>query len=135
MNDEEPTLYKVPFRGGTLEVWSDTSPGRMAIIAQLSLADPRYDAFYRAAGVTLVDPHGRVVFPHGQKQQDRAEEAPEADQRPGDVPQEGPVAVRKPEGGDPTVAGDPGSGAAEGDASPGPEEATSGGDVFDLFGA
>lgn len=63
MSDEEPTLYKLPFRGGTLEVWSDTSPGKLAIIAQLSLADPRLDAFYMAAGVTLEDPNGRVVFP------------------------------------------------------------------------
>ena len=59
----EPKKWLLPFRGGTLSVWPDTDPGTLAIIAQLSLEDPRFDAFYKAAGVTLKDAEGRVVFP------------------------------------------------------------------------
>ena len=54
---------RVPFRGGTLEVWSTTSPGIMAIIAQLSLEDPKLDAFYKAAGTIVKDCDDNVVWP------------------------------------------------------------------------
>ena len=128
--DEEPTLYRLPFRGGTLEVWSDTPAGKLAIIAQLSLADPRLDRFYMAAGVTLKDPDGRVVFPDGTQQKD----PPEANPRAGEVPGEGPVALGQPESGDGPVAGGPGVSSPARDASPGPEETAEEGDVLDLFG-
>lgn len=58
---KEPTLRSLPFRGGTLKVWSDTDAGTLAVIAQIGLADPRLDAFYEAAGATLKAPDGTVV--------------------------------------------------------------------------
>lgn len=59
----ERRKWELPFRGGVISVWSDTDAGTLAVIAQLSLADPRYDAFYKAAEVTLKDTEGRIVFP------------------------------------------------------------------------
>jgi hypothetical protein len=66
---DEPKLWEVPFRGGTFKVWSDTDPGTLAVIAQIGLADPKLDAFYEAAGVTLKSPDGKVVFPPPRKNQ------------------------------------------------------------------
>jgi len=139
--EEEPTLFPLPFRGETLEVWSDTSPGQLAMIAHLSLADPRLDAFYRAAGVTLKDPEGKVVFPpphlrkvpDGPEQQDRREEDTEAHPGAGEGTPDR-VASLEPEGGDSPMADAQGVGPPSGDEAAGPEEATSGGDLFDLFG-
>jgi hypothetical protein len=119
---EDPTLYKLPFRGGTLEVWSDTKPGQLAVIAQLSLEDPRLDAFYKAAGVILKDPSGRVVFPDGPKPKDRTEAPPEADSRAGAGDQLATEPALEPESGDSPVPVEEG-------ASP-PSE----GDGDDLFG-
>ena len=105
-----------------MKIWSDTPPGRLAIIAQLSLEDPRYDAFYKAAGVTLVDPYGKVVFPDGKQSEDRTEEAPEAHQRTEERDRLSPDARLEPEG----SAGDVDD---EEGADP-PEE----GGVFGFFG-
>jgi len=58
--------WTVPFRGGTATVWSDTSAGDLAVMAHLSLADPKFDAFYLAAGVVLKDTEGRQIFPTAQ---------------------------------------------------------------------
>lgn len=123
LSDEEPVLYHLPFRGKTLAVWSDTEPGQLAVIAQLSLADPRLDAFYIAAGVTLKDPDGRVVFPDGPQPQDRTEEAPEANPRTGAGDRQSPEPAIEPEGSDSPVA----------DAE-GVEPVEEAGGVFDLFG-
>lgn len=127
---EEPVLYHLPFRGRTLAVWSDTSPGQLAVIAHLSLADPRLDAFYLAAGVTLQDPDGRVVFPDGTQQQDRLE----ADRGTGALPPERPVAVGESKEGTSPLGRGSGASPDEGDARPGPDQAAEEGDLFALFG-
>lgn len=77
----ERKKWYLPFRGGTISVWPDTDPGTLAVIAQLSLADPRIDAFYRAAEVTLQDCEGRVVWPPPESE----EEEPSAESSHEDV--------------------------------------------------
>lgn len=67
--------FTVPFRGGTLEISADTSPGALACIAQIALADPKIDAFYRAVEATVEDLQGNIVWPEPEP-----EEVPEPEQ-------------------------------------------------------
>ena len=58
-----PKVWTVPFRGSTLDLRDSTPADVLAIIAQVSLADPRIDAFFEAAGISIYDTKGNVVWP------------------------------------------------------------------------